>query len=194
MAEINLDTKLGEFSTVFDKISEKVKSYLSVEYNEGRLTDINYATAQAQAIQTIVSQSVQLLTTMTLLPFEQEGKEIENQIKQYQLSTLLPDEHYKNLKQLSIMDKQIESQEAEMKYTEARKDTVLKSRIDNLLLELMKAYIDKISSAANGGLVPSSNDFENEMNLLVQVWRRVKEKDFDELDNIFLTSTGFKKA
>jgi hypothetical protein len=170
------------FSAAFDEIGGKVSAYMITEYNEGRLKDTNYATVQAQAINAIIQGSLTMSmqtdtqTAQTALVTSQkslvdkqiETNEADRQIKLYQLSTLLPDEHNKNLKNQELVSAQILQQGAEKLYTEARTTVVTESRIDNLLLEDLKSQDTKLGTIGAGGLVPSTNDF-NSANALRQV-------------------------
>jgi hypothetical protein len=174
------------FSEAFDTISGKVSTYMVEEYNQGRLTDVNYATVQAQAIQAIINGAVQLhLTTdksseETLLVAEQknlvskQALDIVKQtsVKDYQLATLLPDEHTKNVKQQDLMDAQKAHQQEETKYTNARKRIALASRIDNLIIEDLKAQMQQLSTVGAGGLTPTKEDFVAGNDLRDAVYKR----------------------
>jgi hypothetical protein len=170
-----------QYTDSFETAIGPTKTILFNEYQEGRLKDTEYAKVLAEILKTAISQAAQLMTTLTLLDKEEESKEVENAIKRYQLNTLLPDEHNKNLVQIRLSEKQIVAQDAEIAYTEARKDTVLKSRIDNLLLEVMKAQMDKIASLGTGGIVVGEADFKNELLLLKQAWRRTRGLEIEDV-------------
>jgi len=196
------------FSAAFDEIGGKVSTYMITEYNEGRLKDTNYATVQAQAINAIIQGSLTMSmqtdtqTAQTALVTSQkslvdkqiETNEADRQIKLYQLATLLPDEHNKNLKNQDLVSAQILQQGAEKLYTEARTTVVTESRIDNLLLEDLKSQDTKLGTIGAGGLVPSTNDF-NSANALRQVIYDRAKTPTGTLGNItFVAGTAYVKA
>ena len=197
------------FSAAFDEIGGKVSSYMITEYNEGRLKDTNYATVQAQAINAIIQGSLTMSmqtdtqTAQTALVTAQkslvdkqiETNEADRQIKLYQLATLLPDEHNKNLKNQELVSAQILQQGAEKLYTEARTTVVTESRIDNLLLEDLKSQDTKLGTIGAGGLVPSTADF-NTANTLRQVIYNRASKPEEPIDEFvtFAAGTAYVKA
>ena len=196
------------FSESFDEIGGKVSAYMVKEYNEGRLKDTNYATVQAQAINAIIqgsltmsmqtdtqqAQTALVTAQKSLVDKQIETNEADRQIKLYQLTTLLPDEHNKNLKNQELVSAQILQQGAEKLYTEARTTVVTESRIDNLLLEDLKSQDTKLGTIGAGGLVPSTNDF-NSANALRQVVYDRAKNPTGTLGNItFVAGTTYTKA
>ena len=196
------------FSKAFDEIGGKVSTYMITEYNEGRLKDTNYATVQAQAINAIIqgaltmsmqtdtqaAQTALVTAQKSLVDKQIETNEADRQIKLYQLATLLPDEHNKNLKNQALVAAQIAQQGAEKLYTEARTTVVTESRIDNLILEDLKSQDTKLGTIGAGGLVPSTNDFNSANALRQAVYDRAKNPT-GELDDItFVAGTTYTKA
>ena len=196
------------FSAAFDEIGGKVSAYMITEYNEGRLKDTNYATVQAQAINAIIQGSLTMSmqtdtqTAQTALVTAQkslvdkqiETNEADRQIKLYQLATLLPDEHNKNLKNQELVSAQILQQGAEKLYTEARTVVVTESRIDNLILEDLKSQDTKLGTIGAGGLVPSTNDFNSANALRQVVYNRAKNPTGTLGDITFVAGTAYVKA
>ena len=196
------------FSAAFDEIGGKVSSYMITEYNEGRLKDTNYATVQAQAINAIIQGSLTMSmqtdtqTAQTALVTAQESlvqkqietNEADRQIKLYQLATLLPDEHNKNLKNQELVAAQILQQGAEKLYTEARTTVVTESRIDNLILEDLKSQDTKLGTIGAGGLVPSTADFNSANALRQAVYDRAKNPMGTMSDITFVAGTAYVKA
>ena len=196
------------FSAAFDEIGGKVSAYMITEFNEGRLKDTNYATVQAQAINAIIqgsltmsmqtdtqaAQTALVTAQKSLVDKQIETNEADRQIKLYQLATLLPDEHNKNLKNQELVSAQILQQGAEKLYTEARTVVVTESRIDNLILEDLKSQDTKLGTIGAGGLVPSTNDF-NSANALRQVVYDRAKNPTGALGNItFVAGTTYTKA
>ena len=196
------------FSAAFDEIGGKVSTYMITEYNEGRLKDTNYATVQAQAINAIIQGSLTmsmqtdtqaaqtaLVTAQKSLVSKQiETNEADRQIKLYQLATLLPDEHNKNLKNQALVTAQIAQQGAEKLYTEARTTVVTESRIDNLILEDLKSQDTKLGTIGAGGLVPSTADFNSANALRQVVYDRAKNPEETMDDITFVAGTSYVKA
>ena len=197
------------FSAAFDEIGGKVSAYMITEYNEGRLKDTNYATVQAQAINAIIQGSLTMSmqtdtqTAQTALATAQkslvdkqiETNEADRQIKLYQLTTLLPDEHNKNIKNQELVAAQILQQGAEKLYTEARTTVVTESRIDNLLLEDLKSQDSKLGTIGAGGLVPSTADFNTANTLRQAIYNRASKPN-EPLDEFvtFVAGTAYVKA
>lgn len=196
------------FSAAFDEIGRKVSTYMITEYNEGRLKDTNYATVQAQAINAIIqgsltmsmqtdtqaAQTALVTAQKSLVDKQIETNEADRQIKLYQLATLLPDEHNKNLKNQELVSAQILQQGAEKLYTEARTTVVTESRIDNLILEDLKSQDTKLGTIGAGGLVPSTNDFNSANALRQVVYDRAKNPTGTLGDITFVAGTTYTKA
>ena len=196
------------FSAAFDEIGGKVSTYMITEYNEGRLKDTNYATVQAQAINAIIqgsltmsmqtdtqiAQTALVTAQKSLVDKQIETNEADRQIKLYQLATLLPDEHNKNLKNQELVTAQILQQGAEKLYTEARTVVVTESRIDNLILEDLKSQDTKLGTIGAGGLVPSTNDFNSANALRQVVYDRAKNPTGTLGAITFVAGTTYTKA
>ena len=196
------------FSSAFDEIGGKVSTYMVTEYNEGRLKDTNYATVQAQAINAIIqgsltmsmqtdtqiAQTALVTAQKSLVDKQIETNEADRQIKLYQLTTLLPDEHNKNLKNQDLVSAQILQQGAEKLYTEARTVVVTESRIDNLILEDLKSQDTKLGTIGAGGLVPSTNDFNSANALRQVVYDRAKNPTGTLGPITFVAGTTYTKA
>ena len=196
------------FSDAFDEIGGKVSTYMITEYNEGRLKDTNYATVQAQAINAIIqgsltmsmqtdtqiAQTALVTAQKSLVDKQIETNEADRQIKLYQLTTLLPDEHNKNLKNQDLVSAQILQQGAEKLYTEARTVVVTESRIDNLILEDLKSQDTKLGTIGAGGLVPSTNDFNSANALRQVVYDRAKNPTGTLGSITFVAGTTYTKA
>lgn len=196
------------FSAAFDEIGGKVSTYMITEYNEGRLKDTNYATVQAQAINAIIqgsltmsmqtdtqaAQTALVTAQKSLVDKQIETNEADRQIKLYQLATLLPDEHNKNLKNQDLVSAQILQQGAEKLYTEARTTVVTESRIDNLILEDLKSQDTKLGTIGAGGLVPSAADFNSANALRQVVYDRAKNPTGTMSPITFVAGTSYVKA
>ena len=196
------------FSDAFDEIGGKVSTYMVTEFNEGRLKDTNYATVQAQAINAIIqgsltmsmqtdtqaAQTALVTAQKSLVDKQIETNEADRQIKLYQLTTLLPDEHNKNLKNQDLVSAQILQQGAEKLYTEARTTVVTESRIDNLILEDLKSQDTKLGTIGAGGLVPSTNDFNSANALRQVVYDRARNPTGTMSPITFVAGTSYVKA
>ena len=196
------------FSAAFDEIGGKVSTYMITEFNEGRLKDTNYATVQAQAINAIIqgsltmsmqtdtqiAQTALVTAQKSLVDKQIETNEADRQIKLYQLATLLPDEHNKNLKNQELVTAQIAQQGVEKLYTEARTVVVTESRIDNLILEDLKSQDTKLGTIGAGGLVPSTADFNSANALRQVVYDRAKNPEGTMDDITFVAGTSYVKA
>ena len=64
-----------------------------------------------------------------------------------------------SIKQRAVQDGQIAQMTAETNYTNGKKTVMELSRVDNLLLETLKAQMNNLSTIGAGGLTPSATDF-----------------------------------
>lgn len=143
---------------------------------------------------TQIAQTAIVNAQKLLVDKQVETNEADKQIKLYQLATLLPDEHNKNLKNQDLVSAQILQQGAEKLYTEARTTVVTESRIDNLILEDLKSQDTKLGTIGAGGLVPSTNDFNSANALRQVVYDRAKNPTGTLGDITFVAGTTYTKA
>jgi hypothetical protein len=151
-----------QFALNFPLVMQAIADYMKTEYNEGRLKDVNYATVQAQAIQS----AIQACLTLTMQTDSQQS-----QVKQQDAQTTMivaqtsmvvaqtAEVAPNAAKQRAVQDSQIGQVNAERDYSLAKSDIAKNSRIDNLLIEAEKAQMQQLSVVGSGGLVPSTNDF-----------------------------------
>jgi len=143
---------------------------------------------------TQAAQTALVTAQKSLVDKQVETNEADRQIKLYQLATLLPDEHNKNLKNQDLVSAQILQQGAEKLYTEARTTVVTESRIDNLVLEDLKSQDNKLATIGAGGLVPSTNDFASANSLRQVVYDRAKNPTGTMGEITFVAGTAYVKA
>lgn len=228
-------------SGVFDKVIDAVNKNINAQYTAGRIPAAAYGNVYAASINgslqlaiNFLFQSKKLEKELQTMDVNLEGAQKDVEIKTYNLSTLMPDEHnlkveqklltvaqtatatkqgnlldkeiaiknYENttlqvdqhnvaLKQISkadteiamldeqknmivaqtaeiapnsikqrlVQDGQIAQMTAETNYTTAKKTVMELSRVDNLLLETLKAQMNNLSTVGAGGLTPSTTDF-----------------------------------
>jgi chromosome segregation ATPase len=242
-----------QFALNFPIIMASVSNYMKTEYNEGRLKDTNYATVQAQAIQS----AIQACLTLTMQTDSQKAEvelqnaqtevqkaeaevrrsqvelqnaqtevqkaqvllvaaQTDNQKSQTNLQNIQAEVQNAQVhlveaqtdnqrsqialqnaqvslvgaqtdnqrsqidlqsaqahmiiaqtaeiapnaaKQRAVQDSQISQVAAETEYTYSKKVTMEQARIDNLLIEDLKAQMQQLGTVGAGGLVPSTNDF-----------------------------------
>lgn len=148
-------TESEQFALNFPIVMKAVGDYMKTEYNEGRLKDVNYATVQAQAIQS----AIQTCLTLTMQTDSQKAQ-VDLQNAQIDMIKAQTAEVSPNaIKQRAVQDAQIAQVSAEKDYTLAKIDIAQNSRIDNLLIEAEKAQMQQLATVGAGGLVPSTNDF-----------------------------------
>ena len=95
-------------------------------------------------------------------------------------------------KQRAVQDAQIAQVTAETSYTSAKEATMVESRIDNLVIEDLKAQMQQIATVGAGGLVPDTHDFSSANSLREALYKRAKG---EVLPNItFTASTTYTKA
>ena len=95
-------------------------------------------------------------------------------------------------KQRDVQDAQIAQINAEASYTFEKENVTRESRLDNLLIETLKAQQTQLATVGAGGLVPSTNDFAAANNLRQQTYNRARNIDLSSVT--FLAGTNYTKA
>ena len=134
---------------IFDDMMEAVNSNIKAQYDAGRITGSDYASVYLGAMQTAISQSVQVMLNKALVDAQVANEEaktdlinVQIQEEQYKLDTLLPDEHADNLKDLEVKSSQIQAVEKDMEL----KDKQIQEeqyKLDTLLPDEHKLNIKK---------------------------------------------------
>lgn len=95
-------------------------------------------------------------------------------------------------KQRAVQDGQIAQMNAETAYTNSKQTVMVESRIDNLMLEALKAKLNHLSTVGAGGLTPSSNDFNTANSLISATYGRAKNQVLPEIT--FAAGGAYTKA
>lgn len=144
-----------QFALNFPNVMDVVSAHMITEYNEGRLRDVNYATVQAQAIQT----ALQVTLTLTMQTDSQANQAALTDAQRLMVVAQTAEIAPNAAKQRDVQTAQIAQVTAETAYTNSKKTTMEQARIDNLLIEDLKAQMQQLGTVGAGGLVPSTNDF-----------------------------------
>lgn len=95
-------------------------------------------------------------------------------------------------KQRAVQDGQIAQMNAETAYTNSKQTVMVESRIDNLMLEALKAKLSHLSTVGAGGLTPSTNDFNTANSLISATYGRAKNQVLPEIT--FAAGGAYTKA
>ena len=95
-------------------------------------------------------------------------------------------------KQRAVQDGQIAQMNAETAYTNSKQTVMVESRIDNLMLEALKAKLSHLSTVGAGGLTPSTNDFNTANSLISATYGRAKNYALPEIT--FAAGGAYTKA
>ena len=95
-------------------------------------------------------------------------------------------------KQRAVQDGQIAQMNAETAYTNSKQTVMVESRIDNLMLETLKAKLSHLSTVGAGGLTPSTNDFNTANSLISATYGRAKNYALPEIT--FAAGGAYTKA
>ena len=95
-------------------------------------------------------------------------------------------------KQRAVQDGQIAQMNAETAYTNSKQNVMVESRIDNLMLETLKAKLSHLSTVGAGGLTPSTNDFNTANSLISASYGRAKNYPLPEIT--FAAGGAYTKA
>lgn len=99
---------------VFDQLMAAVQSHVQAEFKAGRLQAENYNTFYLGLTEAVLQNSTQYLLGLLLIDEKRRGQDLQNQKAEYELEVLLPAQHAKLLKEIEVMDKQIEKIDAEI--------------------------------------------------------------------------------
>lgn len=177
-----------QFALNFPIIMESVSTYMKAEYNEGRLKDQNYATVQAQAIQSGIQATLQLTMNSDSQKNQADLVEAQKAMVVAQTLEIAPNAS----KQRAAQDAQILQVTAEEQYTIAKKQVMIDSRIDNLIIEDGKMQMQQLATVGAGGLVPSINDFLAGNSIRDAIYRRAKGEALPAIT--FIAGTNYTKA
>lgn len=119
--DINVDAVTNDSGTgVFDRLMDSVNANILVQYNDGRITNSEYATVYLGSLQAVLSQSVQfvlqeqvsevqisgMLKDNVLKDKQLETADIEIAMKQYELDNLLPEQLIKLQEEIDLLQTQ----------------------------------------------------------------------------------------
>ena len=180
----------GQFALNFPIVMAAVSNYMVTEYNEGRLKDVNYATVQAQAIQSAIQTTLTLTMQSDSQKNQAELVAAQRDLTLAQVAEIAPNA----AKQRAVQDAQIAQVNAETQYTNSKKTTMEQARIDNLLIEAEKAQMQQLATVGAGGLVPSTNDFDAGNKTRQAVYDRARSGDNTLPVISFSAGTNYTKA
>ena len=180
----------GQFALNFPIVMAAVSNYMVTEYNEGRLRDVNYATVQAQAIQSAIQTTLTLTMQSDNQKNQAELVAAQRDLTLAQVAEIAPNA----AKQRAVQDAQIAQVNAETQYTNSKKTTMEQARIDNLLIEAEKAQMQQLATVGAGGLVPSTNDFDAGNKTRQAVYDRARSGDNTLPVISFSAGTNYTKA
>lgn len=119
---------------VFDELMSAVNSNINLQYSLGRINAADYAQVYLGGIQSVISQSIQYLLQKDLIAAQIDGALADNLIKaeelairqaeltklQYEIATLLPDQHNINVAQQADLAAStlLKTQQEKATYTE----------------------------------------------------------------------------
>ena len=183
-------TESEQFALNFPIVMAAVSNYMVTEYNEGRLKDVNYATVQAQAIQSAIQTTLTLTMQSDSQKNQAELVAAQRDLTLAQVAEIAPNA----AKQRAVQDAQIAQVGAETLYTNSKKTTMEQARIDNLLIEAEKAQMQQLATVGAGGLVPSTNDFDAGNKTRQAVYDRARSGDNTLPIISFSAGTNYTKA
>ena len=177
-----------QFALNFPLVMAAVGDYMKTEYNEARLKDANYATVQAQAIQSAISTTLQLTMNSDSQKNQADLVDAQRLMVLAQTAEISPNA----IKQRAVQDAQIAQVAAEQALTTAKQQVMVDSRIDNLIIEDLKAQQQQLATVGAGGLVPSTNDFASANSLRQAVYDRARGVALGTIT--FSAGTNYVKA
>lgn len=137
---------------VFDRLVVAARKHIRDEYENGRIDKATYGASLIQLMEAAMTQSTQYLLGTLLLSEKARGQDLQNQKLEYELEFILPASYDKIIKEIAVLDKEIEKMAQEILVLKAEEDlkraqiTLTNKQIEKITAEisLMGKQEDKI--------------------------------------------------
>ena len=210
-SKINKDVEIGTAQVELLNVDKAIKGYensvLQPDIHDMNLSqiskinkDVEIGTAQIGVLN--ADKSIKTYENTVLQPDQHNlalgqitklGSENAMLVTQEQMLMAQKNEIAPNAaKQRAVQDGQIAQMNAETAYTNSKQTVMVESRIDNLMLEALKAKLSHLSTVGAGGLTPSTNDFNTANSLISATYGRAKNYALPEIT--FAAGGAYTKA
>jgi type III secretion system FlhB-like substrate exporter len=165
MATLPLET---EFVSLFDAMYEAVQGKIVTEYNQGRITDNNYAGVLASALRDVINSSVSATLQNVAQSIDNGIKEANHskQLRMLEAQASMLEVDALNKETIVALDisaktKQVAQVQADIDFNIAKKLIMESTRKDNVRMQAAREFAELLKYISAAGAVPAETDFTN---------------------------------
>jgi hypothetical protein len=170
-----------DFLPLFEAMYTSVQSKIVNEYNEGRITDNNYAGVLASALRDIVNASVSATLSAVDAQIKLDNNVFQKEMLQSQANMLAVDELNKaTMVALDITSKQKQQAQiqADIDFNVSKRTVMEWTRKDNVRMQAAREFAELLKYISAAGAVPAETDFANIRTLINGINQGVMVEDF----------------
>jgi hypothetical protein len=158
-----------------------VQSKIVNEYNEGRITDNNYAGVLASALRDIVNASVSATLTAIDVQIKLDNNVFQKEMLQSQANMLAVDEANKATMvalDITSKEKQQAQIQADIDFNVSKRTVMEWTRKDNVRMQAAREFAELLKYISAAGAVPAETDFANIRTLINGINQGVMVEDY----------------
>jgi hypothetical protein len=170
-----------DFLPLFEAMYTSVQSKIVNEYNEGRITDNNYAGVLASALRDIVNASVSATISAVDVQIKLDNNIFQKEMLQSQANMLAVDEANKaTMVALDITSKQKQQAQiqADIDFNVSKRTVMEWTRKDNVRMQAAREFAELLKYISAAGAVPAETDFANIRTLINGINQGVMVEDY----------------
>ena len=170
-----------DFVPLFDAMYNSVQSKIVAEYNEGRITDNNYAGVLASALKDVVNASVSATISAVDAQIKIDNAVYQTQMLQYQSEILAVDLANKaSMTAIELANKTLQGLQlqADIDFNTSKKAIMEWTRKDNVRMQAAREFAELLKYISAAGAVPSEKDFSNIRSLINAINQGVSNENF----------------
>jgi hypothetical protein len=135
---------------IFEQLMAAVKHHVKQEFKEGRIQADQYGQVYLGLTEACLQNSTQYLLGLLLIDEKRRGQDLANQKAEYELEVLLPAQYQKILKEIEVMDKQMEKMDAEISLM-AKQEQKIDKEIEFLDAKIQTELANTVAGIADAG-------------------------------------------
>jgi hypothetical protein len=170
-----------DFLPLFEAMYKSVQSKIVNEYNEGRITDNNYAGVLASALRDIVNASVSATLSAVDVQIKIDNNIFQKEMLQSQANMLAVDELNKATMvalDITSKEKQQAQIQADIDFNVSKRTVMEWTRKDNVRMQAAREFAELLKYISAAGAVPAETDFANIRTLINGINQGVMVEDF----------------
>jgi hypothetical protein len=170
-----------DFLPLFEAMYTSVQSKIVNEYNEGRITDNNYAGVLASALRDIVNASVSATISAVDVQIKLDNNVFQKEMLQSQANMLAVDESNKaTMVELDITSKQKQQAQiqADIDFNVSKRTVMEWTRKDNVRMQAAREFAELLKYISAAGAVPAETDFANIRTLINGINQGIMVEDY----------------